>query len=124
MNQVDKGGKDYIYHPLFVASNCKSENERIVALLHDVVEDTSVTLNDLKEIFSDEIIKAIDCITNYEYLSNQEYLDRVKSNPIAKAVKIQDIKHNMDFSRLNNIDDKTKQRLKEKYTFALEYLIK
>ncbi len=124
MNQVDKGGKDYIYHPLFVASNCKSENERIVALLHDVVEDTSVTLNDLKETFSDEIIKAIDCITHYEYLSNQEYLDRVKSNPIAKAVKIQDIKHNMDFSRLKNIDDNTKQRLKEKYTFALEYLIK
>lgn len=119
--QFDKGGKPYYLHPFFVALNVKTIEEKIVALLHDVVEDTDVTFEDLKEMgFSFEIIEAVKAITkNGE--SYEEYLRKVKENEIARKVKMEDIKHNMDLSRLSVITDKDLKRV-EKYKKAFKYL--
>ena len=122
--QVDKAGNDYINHPLNVASKCKTEKEKIVALLHDVVEDTNVTLEDLKKFFDSDIIEAINLLTHKEEDTYMEYLTRIKNNPIAKNVKIQDLKHNMDLSRIPNPTTKDYERLENKYKPALEFLIK
>lgn len=119
--QFDKGGMPYYLHPFFVALNVKTIEEKIVALLHDVVEDTNVTFEDLEKMgFSSKIVEAIKAITkNGE--SYEEYLCKVKENEIAKKVKMEDIKHNMDLSRLSVITDKDLKRV-EKYKKALKYL--
>lgn len=103
--QKDKGGYDYIYHPIIVALHCETEEEKVVALLHDVVEDTNVTLNDL-QIFGEEIVKAVDAITKKDGQPLEEYLNIVKANELARKVKIQDLTHNMDTSRLPSITEK------------------
>ena len=121
MNQVDKGGAPYILHPVYVALSVQGEDEKIVALLHDIVEDTEVTLEDLrKEGFSERVIEAVDAITHRgeDYF---EYIRRVKKNPLATKVKIADLKHNMDTSRLTEVTEKAIQRV-EKYKKALRFL--
>jgi (p)ppGpp synthase/HD superfamily hydrolase len=118
----DKAGVDYINHPLAVASMVELENEKIVALLHDVVEDSSFTFHDLeKEGFDSDIILAISLITKKKDDDYSEYLHRVKGNPLARVVKIADLKHNMDLSRLKYVSNKDMTRL-NKYKAALEYL--
>ena len=119
--QFDKAGKEYINHPLHVAEHCKTENERVVALLHDVVEDTNITLSELSKYFDKDIVDAIDCITHREEMDYKSYLEKVNSNPIARAVKIQDVLHNMDLSRINKPTEKDYLRL-EKYVMALKIL--
>lgn len=119
--QVDKAGVDYINHPLTVASKCQSEDERIVALLHDVVEDTDVTLEDLSKVFDKHIIDAIDAITHREGVSYEDYLLNLKKNELALHVKFKDIENNMDLSRIKNPTQKDYDRL-EKYRFALNVL--
>ena len=99
--QKDKGGAPYILHPIHVAEQMKTEEETIVALLHDVVEDTSVTLSDLQYLgFSDEVVYAVDAITKRDGEKWKDYIDRVKENRIARKVKIADLNHNSDLSRL------------------------
>lgn len=121
-DQVDKGGSPYYLHPIYVALNVNSEDEKIVALLHDIIEDTDITLDDLKsEGFSDEIINAVDAITHRDE-SYEIYIQKVKTNAIATVVKIADIKHNMDTSRLKKITEKDIKRV-EKYKKALAYLL-
>ena len=122
--QVDKAGMDYILHPLTVSNNCSSEEEKIVALLHDVLEDTSVTKEDLLKFFSNEIVEAVSLLTHKEEDSYMDYLAKIKANPLAKAVKLQDLKHNMDLSRLPNPSEKDLSRLENKYKPALEFLLK
>ena len=122
--QVDKAGMDYILHPLTVSNNCSSEEEKIVALLHDVLEDTSVTREDLLKFFSSEIVEAVSLLTHKEEDSYMDYLAKIKANPLAKAVKLQDLKHNMDLSRLPNPSEKDLSRLENKYKPALEFLLK
>lgn len=101
--QVDKGGHPYIEHPLAVADLVSSPVAKVVALLHDVVEDTTISLDDLRAVgFSDEIIRAVDCITRREGESRPDYLSRVASNPISTAVKIADLTHNSDLTRISN----------------------
>lgn len=119
--QVDKGGHDYIEHPKFVADHLTDESERIVALLHDVVEDTDVTLEYLSQYFDSNITDAIRSITHEKSIDYNNYLLRVKSNPIARHVKIQDIQNNMDLSRIPNPTSEDLHRL-EKYKTALEFL--
>jgi len=120
--QRDKAGKDYILHPVYVASHFTNRNDIDVALLHDVVEDSPYTINDLQAIgFNDEILAAVDAITKKPRQDYASYLAVVKANDIARRVKIEDLKHNMDTSRLLNVSDKDKKRL-EKYENALEYL--
>lgn len=123
MGQKDKLGEDYILHPLTVMQSMKTEGEKIVAVLHDIVEDTNVTLADLKEEgFSEEILAAIDCITYREREEYLEYLNRVKQNEIAFNVKLADIKHNMSPERLKKLDLQTADKLMKKYELALRIL--
>lgn len=94
--QVDKQGVSYISHPMAVADMVTGELERTVAYLHDVVEDTATTLEELAEIFPEEVIEALDAISRRKGEETYfEYITRVEANPIAKAVKLADLKHNM-----------------------------
>lgn len=121
-SQKDKGGKAYIFHPLHVAFNVRGKNEKVVALLHDVVEDTSIAFSDLKDMgISDVCVEALMAITKRHGEDYEIYLKRVKSNDIARRVKIADISHNMDLNRLKDITDKDMKRV-EKYKTAKMYL--
>jgi metal dependent phosphohydrolase, HD domain len=120
--QIDKGGNPYINHPLAVAKLVKTEIEKTVALLHDVVEDTSITLHDLKKSgFSKAVIDAVDCITKREAESLSSYLARVKSNSVATIVKIADLTHNSEISRIPTPSQKDYDRL-ERYKRELDFL--
>lgn len=120
-NQLDKGGNLYIEHPIYVASKFENEDLKIVAVLHDVVEDTKIKLNDLRPFFKNEIIEAIFRITKNRDVTYEKYLLGVKSNNLARYVKIEDIKHNMDLSRIKKVQKKDLDRV-EKYKKALEFL--
>lgn len=122
--QYDKAGVEYINHPLTVASYCKTEDERIVALLHDVVEDTNVTLDDLSKIFDKEIIDALRLLSHTDDTPYLEYVARIKENNLAKAVKIADLTHNMDMSRFKNPTKWDYDRVENKYKPAMELLRK
>ena len=105
--QKYKAGKDYINHPMTVAAMVNEDNEKIVAYLHDVVEDTNVTLADLKEVgFDNDVIEAIDAITKRDGENYDDYIYRVSNNKIAKQVKIADMTHNSDISRFDNPSQK------------------
>lgn len=122
--QKDREGEDYILHPLRVSKRGKNENERIVGLLHDVVEDTDVTLEHLAGAgFPKEIINAIEALTKEEGEVYSDYLDRVKTNELAKAVKLYDIEDNSDPERLNKLDEETRERLNKKYRYAKDFLL-
>lgn len=122
--QFDKAGKDYIGHPLRVMEMGKTEEEKIVGVLHDLVEDTPWTFNMLEaEGFSQEIIAALKCVTKISENENyDDFIDRVKKNPLAVAVKINDLSDNMDIRRLPYLSDKDVKRLK-KYLKAYKKLI-
>lgn len=112
--QRDKGGHPYILHPVQVASRVKEHDEQVVALLHDVVEDTDWTLDRLRDAgFSAAVVAAVDAITRRESESRQAYLTRCKADPIAKAVKIADLKHNMDLSRLAVVTERDVRRVEQ-----------
>ena len=120
--QVDKAGEDYFNHPKRVADNFYEDDDIIVALLHDVIEDTSVTLDQLKnEGFSEAIINALDAITKKEGESYDQFIERVKDNPIALKVKLADLRDNMDIHRLPELTEKDLQRI-AKYHKAYKYL--
>ena len=120
--QKDKAGKRYVWHPIHVMINVKGYNEKIVALLHDIVEDTEVTIPDLKNLkFSKEVIEAVDVITKKKDQEYFSYLKSIKDNSIAKKVKIEDLKHNSDLKRLRSITQKDIDRA-IKYKKAIDYL--
>lgn len=112
--QLDKAGCDYIEHPLRVMAAGKSLDEKIVGVLHDVVEDTNWTFEGLAaEGFSEEVIKALRCVTKLsESEPYDKFIARVKSNPLAVAVKLNDLSDNMDIRRLPYLSDKDIKRLK------------
>ena len=122
--QLDKSGKDYIGHPLRVMEMGRTEEEKIVGVLHDVVEDTSWTFEALEaEGFSPEVIAALKCVTKLSENENyDDFIERVKKNPLAVAVKINDLTDNMDIRRLPYLSDKDVKRLK-KYLKAYKKLI-
>jgi (p)ppGpp synthase/HD superfamily hydrolase len=110
--QRDKSGQPYILHPLRVMFFCEGAAERIVAVLHDVVEDTGRTFDDLRKLgFSEEVIAALDCVTKREGENYQQFVERVAGNPIAKQVKLADLRDNMDVRRLPGISDRDMERL-------------
>ena len=121
--QFDKSGKDYIGHPLRVMEMGKTEEEKIVGVLHDVVEDTAWTFEALEaEGFSSDIIAALKCVTKTSENENyDDFIERVKKNPLAVAVKINDLTDNMDIRRLPYLSDKDVKRLK-KYLKAYKRL--
>ncbi len=111
--QVDKGGQPYIGHPLRVMNNVETVEEKIVAVLHDSVEDSDLTLEDLKVAgFSKEIIEAIDAITKRKGEKCNDYLKRVMDNSLALRVKIADMTDNMDISRMDNPTNRDRERIK------------
>lgn len=121
--QTDKAGVSYLYHPLTVASLVEGDDAKAVALLHDVIEDSEVTSQDLLEAgLSSEIVDAVQLLTKSRRLSYQDYLAALKGNDLARRVKIADLTHNLDASRLNrDLTDADLKRL-AKYRAALEFL--
>ena len=117
MNQYGKDGIPYIFHPIHIAEQMNDEATTIVALLHDVVEDTNITLDELRKYFDEDVIKAIDALTHKDNMDYFEYISIVNQNYIARTVKIADLLHNRDLSRLDEITEKDKKRA-EKYRDA------
>ena len=121
-DQTDKSGIPYVFHPIHLAEQMKDEDTTVVALLHDVVEDTTYTLEDLAAMgFHDRVITAIRLMTHDENIPYMEYVAKIKDNPIAKAVKLADLAHNSDTTRLDTVDAKAAARV-EKYTKAIRLL--
>lgn len=120
--QLDKAGKEYIEHPMRVMAAGSSTDEKIVGVLHDVVEDTAWTFEQLAaEGFAPQIIEALRCLTKLEGESYDKFIARVKCNALATAVKLNDLTDNMDIRRLPYLSDKDVKRLK-KYLKAYKQL--
>lgn len=120
--QVDKSGLPYVFHPFTVAQSMDDEDSTIVALLHDVIEDTNTTIDELVKMgFNDEIIDALKILTHDKTVEYFDYVKKIKLNPLATKVKISDLKNNSDLSRLNNPTQKDIERV-EKYKKALKIL--
>ena len=120
--QYDKAGVAYIKHPLFVASLVDMQEEKAVALLHDVLEDSPYTAEELILAgLPETVVTAVQVLTKKKGQDYQQYLELVKSNPIARCVKLADLKHNSDLSRLATITEKDLERF-EKYKKAIDYL--
>lgn len=118
--QKDTWGDPYILHVLHVMMQMDTEAERIVAVLHDVIEDTEATEQDLLDLgCSEQMITAILCLTKDKNEDYMRMIERIKLNPIAKKVKIADLEHNMEIRRLKNrrnLEDKDMNRLKKYLT--------
>ena len=120
--QLDKAGVDYIEHPIYVASQVDTEEEKAVALLHDVIEDSPVSAEGLLQAgLPETVVTAVQVLTKKKEQDYQTYLETVKKNPLARVVKLADLKHNSDLSRLSSITEKDKERLK-KYKKAIDFL--
>lgn len=121
-DQKDKSGLPYIFHPFHLAEPMEDEDTTIVALLHDVIEDTEYTIEDLKKAgFSQNIISAIALMTHDPQVPYMEYVRAIKSNPIARAVKLADLRHNSDMTRLDIITQRDEERA-QKYLDAIVIL--
>ena len=119
--QKDRAGNPFIEHPITVAQRVNTPEEKTVAYLHDVVEDTFVTLGTIRNLFGNQIGDAVDAMTHRADESYEQYIVRLGSNPIARIVKLADLSHNMDMSRLPEITPKDLER-QEKYRRAKKYL--
>jgi len=129
--QPDKAGAPYILHPLRMMMRMKTEAEMITAILHDVVEDTrnnpeasKWTIERLREQgFSEEVLEALECVTDREDESYEQFIERAGKNPIARQVKIADLEDNMNIQRIGEIRSKDLERL-EKYHKSWSVLTK
>lgn len=120
--QADKTGIPYIYHPIHLAESMSDENSVITALLHDVAEDTNITIDDLaREGFHEDILTALTLLTHNPAEEYMDYISRLSTCPLARRVKLADLRHNSDVTRLDSIDEKTARRL-EKYSRAIRLL--
>lgn len=120
--QIDKGGKPYIGHPLRVEKLCLDDDSKIVALLHDTIEDGDITAEYLlMQGFPAYIVDAILSVSRNKGEDYFDFIQRSKANPIGRRVKIADLKDNMDITRLNELTDNDIERLK-KYLQAYKML--
>ena len=120
--QRDKSGLPYVFHPFHLAEQMQDEDTTIVALLHDLIEDTDHTLDELKELgFSERVINAIALMTHEHGVPYMDYVAKIKHDPIAKAVKLADLKHNSDPTRLDVLTPRDIERA-NKYKAAMELL--
>lgn len=112
--QKEKNGTPYAFHPIRLSLTLDTEAEKITALLHDIVEDTNLTLDDLTdEGFSPEVLEAVDLLTHNPQEDYETYIDKIATNPLARAVKLADLADNMDIRRLPApIGEKDMQRLR------------
>ena len=112
--QVDKGGKPYINHPIRVMKKMMFEDEKMVAVMHDIVEDTSITLQDLKDMgYNSYIVNSIDCLTKRDGESYDKFVERTLTDTMASYVKLADLEDNMDTNRLIQLTNEDKKRLKK-----------
>jgi len=118
--QLDRSGLPYIFHPYHVAEQMTDEITCAIALLHDVVEDTSMTLAELAELFPAEVIEGVRLMTHEDGVDYYDYVRKIKGT-VAEPVKRADIAHNSDLSRLDTVTEKDIVRL-EKYQRALRIL--
>lgn len=122
--QVDKSGIPYVFHPFHLAEQMTDEITVAAALLHDVVEDTPITFDYLKEQgVPEKVIDALKLLMHKDVVPYLEYVEKLKDNEIAKQVKLADLKHNSDLTRLNKVDEKALVRV-EKYKKAIGILEK
>ncbi len=120
--QKDKGGRAYIRHPLYVALHVKGRACRAAALLHDVLEDSDLTPDDLRRArMSEEVISAAEALTKRVGEEYADYLTRVKENPIAREVKLVDLQHNSDLRRIPSPTTRDFARV-DKYAEAIRFL--
>jgi len=120
--QTDKGGNPYIHHLTAVANALDNTENKIVAYLHDICEDTDMTLDELRNMgFTERIVNSVDVITKRKGQSYDEYLKDVRKDSNAWHVKIADLKNNMDITRINDPEEEDFARI-EKYKKALEFL--
>jgi len=121
--QVDKAGQPYILHPLRLMLKFQQTDEMVVAVLHDVVEDSNISLDDLIGYgFSVPVVEAIDCLSRRDGESYEKFIKRIAVNDLARKIKIEDLKDNMDLTRLHLVSDKDLARI-EKYHSALRMLL-
>ena len=123
--QVDQAGMPYIFHPFYLALQMDDEISCTVALLHDVVEDTDITLDELKQEFPESVISALTLLTHTKDVEYFEYVKKIKSNPIAKKVKLADIEHNSNNDRLigTEFSEEKLEYWKNKYAKAKAILL-
>ena len=120
--KVDKAGAPYILHPLRVMFQMETKEEMIAAVLHDVLEDTAITPDQLKEMgFSETVLEALDSVTKRAGETYEDFVRRAALHPIGKKIKLADLRDNMDLSRLEKITDKDIRRVK-KYHSALKII--
>ena len=120
--QVDKSGIPYVFHPIHLAEQMHDELHTVTALLHDVIEDTEYTLSDLAKMgYPAPVLEALKLLTHEASTPYMEYVESIKKNPIARAVKLADLRHNSDLTRLDSVDEKALRR-REKYLAALQLL--
>lgn len=120
----DKAGAAYILHPLRVMLRMKTKDERMVAVLHDVIEDTKYTLEDLRKAgYSQKTLRSLDYLTKRDGEDYDQFIKRLKPNPLARKVKIADLKDNLDVGRIKNPKTRDFVRIK-KYRGALSELIR
>ena len=118
-NKKDKGGNPYLCHLEYVASHGRNEEEKIIGLLHDLLEDTKVTIEELKEMgFSSFILETLKILTRNKTSSYDEYIDQIinSHNESALYIKKIDLEHNMDFTRCPNLDEAKRKKKQKKYT--------
>lgn len=121
--QTDKVGKPYFMHPFRVAERCDTTEQKIVALLHDTIEDTDVTPDFLSAMgFPQNIVEGILAVTRRDDEDYFEFIKRASENPIGRVVKIHDLEDNMDIKRLESIDDRMKERL-NRYIRSYHFLL-
>jgi len=121
-DQIDKSGIPYVYHPFHLAEQMDTEETVTVALLHDVIEDSDYTLDDIRDMgFPDKVVNALSLMTHNKSVPYMDYVAKIKENPIARVVKLADLRHNSDLSRLDSVDQKALERV-EKYRQAVKLL--
>lgn len=121
-DQLDKNGMPYVFHPMAVATQLHTEDTIVTALLHDVVEDTDYTLADLAEMgFGENVLQALALLTHEDGVDYMDYVAAAKQHPVARAVKLADLRHNSQLSRLDEITDVALRR-REKYQKAIALL--
>lgn len=122
--QTDKAGLPYVFHPFHIAEQMDDEISTVCALLHDVVEDTDTTFDDLSAMgFPQEVTAVLKLLTHEKSVPYMEYVKKISTNPVATKVKIADLRHNSDVTRLSVLDEDMKKRF-EKYKQALAILTK
>lgn len=123
-DQRDKSGLPYVFHPFHLAEQMQDEDTTVTALLHDVAEDTEITLEQLADMgFGERVIRALRLLTHKKEEPYMDYVARIKEDAIARKVKLADLYHNSDLSRLNTLTPKDLAR-REKYLTAIALLEK